>query len=163
MSINIRGSLLVVAGTFLFKVITIEHTNSKVFFTTIRSVTLQYGRDGRMYTEICESNRPPLSSLIAFFGGVGRGECIDVLFSDWMCQSPGSQCALGQHLEGNWWLEQNLEDLWGNIMKDLSHWSLKWQLCLSAALQLSHFIADYEWYAPGGPDMCSAGFKILGI
>ena len=32
MSINIRGSLLVVAGTFLFKVITIEHTNTKVFF-----------------------------------------------------------------------------------------------------------------------------------
>ena len=32
MSISIRGSLLVAAGTFLFKVITIEHTNSKVFF-----------------------------------------------------------------------------------------------------------------------------------
>ena len=143
-NINIRGSLLVVAGTFLFKVITIEHTNSKVFFfTTLRSVTLHYGRDGRMYTEIFESNWPPLSSLISFFGGVGRGECIDVLFSNWMCQSPGSQCALGQHLEGNWWLEQNLEDLWGNIMKDLTHWSLKWQLRLSAASQLSHFIADY--------------------
>ena len=82
-NINIRGSLLVVAGTFLFKVITIEHTNSKVFFfTTLRSVTLHYGRDGRMYTEIFESNWPPLSSLIPFFGGVGRGECIDVLFSN---------------------------------------------------------------------------------
>ena len=32
MSINIRGSLLVVAGTFLFKVIPIEHTNSNFFF-----------------------------------------------------------------------------------------------------------------------------------
>ena len=89
MSINIRGSLLVVAGTFLFKVITIEHTNSKVFFTTSRSVTLhdgRNGRDGRMNTETCESDRPQLSS---FFGGVGRGECIDVLFSDCMRQSPG--------------------------------------------------------------------------
>ena len=81
MSINIRRNLLVVAGTFLFKVINIEKKHSG-FCTTLRIVTLHYGRVGRMYTETCESNRPSLSVLIVFFGGVGREECLDAPFSD---------------------------------------------------------------------------------
>ena len=142
MSINIRGNLPEAAGTFLFKVITIKKLQSG-FCTTLRIVTLHYGQAGRMYTETCESNRPPSSILIAFFwrGVEGRMHWCTIFW--WMLQSPGSLCALGEHLEGNWWLEQNLVDLGGNIMKDLSHWSLKWQPCLSAASQLSHFIADY--------------------
>ena len=66
MSINIRGNLPEAAGTFLFKVITIKKLQSG-FCTTLRIVTLHYGQAGRMYTETCESNRPPSSILIAFF------------------------------------------------------------------------------------------------
>lgn len=114
MSINIRGSLLVVTGTFLFKVITLEHTNSKVFFYYI---TKRYiarwtdGRDGRMNTETCESDRPQLSSLIAFLEG-WRGKNVLMYYFPTVCVN---------HLVNNVPLASTL--------KETDGWSKTWKTC----------------------------------
>lgn len=143
MSINIRGNLLVVAGTFLFKVITIEKKYKVVF--VLHYVSLHFamdGLDGCILKLVSRTGRRYQFWSYFWRGGEGRMHWCTIFW--WMFQSPGSLCALGQHLEGNWWLEQNLEDLGGNVMKDLSHWSLKWQLRLSAASQLSHFMLTMD-------------------
>ena len=134
MSINIRRNLLVVAGTFLFKVINIEkNTKWFLYYITYRYIALWTGWTDVHWNLWVEPAVVISFDRIFWRGGEGRMPWCTIFW--WMFQSPGSLCALGQHLEGNWWLEQNLEDLWNNIMK--------WQLCLSAASQLSHFNVEY--------------------
>ena len=143
MSINIRGNLPEAAGTFLFKVITIGKKTPKwlLYYIAYCYIALWTGWMDVYWNLWVEQAAVVNFDRFFWRGAEGRMHWCTIFW--WMFQSPGSLCALGQHLEGNWWLEQNLEDLGGNIMKDLSHWSLKWQPCLSAASQLSHFIADY--------------------
>ena len=111
MSINIRGNLPVLSGTFLFKVITIEKKPEVVFelHYILLHCTMD-GLDGCILKLVSRTGRR-YQFLIAFFGGLGREESIDAPFSD--------ECF--NHLVHYVPLASTLKEAYG--------WSKTWKTC----------------------------------